>query len=105
MKILLSHFQRTPCRTATSFLNLRSVARAPPWRPPQIINVQFAPCHSPPEKHSQHEVAVSLPFAVTIPSQRNVEIIAQPGTQADVPAAPEILHIFGEVGLAEFTMK
>ena len=53
------------------------------------------------EQHGEHEVDVGADFAEAIASKRNIEIIAEPGAEADVPATPEILKAFGEIGLAE----
>ncbi len=38
-------------------------------------------------------------------AERNIQIITKPGTQADVPATPEILKTIGEEGLAEIDHK
>ena len=53
------------------------------------------------QEHGDQEIAVSLCLAVAIAAQRNVEIIAEPRAQADVPAPPEILQARGEIRLAE----
>src|SRR5271170_3703492 len=57
------------------------------------------------EQHGQQEVAIGLAFSVSIPAQWNVQIIAEPGAQTDVPAPPEILNAVGQVRLAEIHHK
>src|SRR4051812_44475608 len=51
--------------------------------------------------HRQQEVAVCLALTVPVAAKRDVEIVAQPGAQADVPAAPEVLQARRQVRLAE----
>src|ERR1700732_1997070 len=51
------------------------------------------------EKHGEHQIDVGADFAKTIATETDVEIVAKPGTEADVPAAPEVLETFGEVRL------
>src|SRR5258708_3530681 len=53
------------------------------------------------ENHSDEEISRGFPLAMCTSAERNVQIIAKPGAQADVPAAPEILKTIGEEGLAE----
>ena len=36
-----------------------------------------------------------------VPAQRNVDVVAQPGGEADVPAPPELADVGGEVGKPE----
>ena len=49
------------------------------------------------EGHRQHQVAVSQKRAAAAAAQGDVEVVAQPGRKADVPAAPEVLRAGGEV--------
>src|SRR5438105_3309214 len=48
------------------------------------------PVPEAPEQHGRHERRVGAARAVAIAPERNVEIVAQPRGQRDVPAAPEI---------------
>src|SRR5579883_711008 len=49
------------------------------------------------DDHGQHQIATELPCAATVASQRNVQVVAQPGGEADVPAGPEVLRAGREV--------
>src|SRR5260370_39133554 len=53
------------------------------------------------ENHGDEEITRGLPLATSASAKRNVQGIAKPGAQADVPATPEILKTSGEEGLAE----
>src|SRR5712672_567216 len=53
------------------------------------------------EKHGEHEIDVGANFAEAIATKTNVKIVAEPGAEADVPAAPEVLETLRQVGLAK----
>ena len=55
----------------------------------------------PADRHRQEQIGVGADVAVAIPAQRDVEIVAQPGRQADVPAPPEILDRHRQIRVAE----
>ena len=57
------------------------------------------------QQHGDHQVAISLERPLAIAAKRDVEVVAQPGGEADVPAAPEITGIGREVGHAEVDRK
>src|SRR5712664_4770242 len=57
------------------------------------------------ENHGNEEISGGFPLATRTSAQRNVQVIAKPGAQADVPAAPEILKTIGEEGLPEIDHK
>jgi hypothetical protein len=57
------------------------------------------------ENHSNEEISGGFPLAMSTSSERNVQVIAEPAAQADVPAAPEILKSIGKEGLAEVDHK
>src|SRR5271163_3822345 len=40
-----------------------------------------------------------------IPAQRNIEIVANPGGQADMPSAPEVGEVNGCIGLAKVLLQ
>src|SRR3546814_20718288 len=42
------------------------------------------------DHHRQNQVAVCLEHPAAISTQRNIEIVPEPGGQADVPAPPEL---------------
>src|SRR5437899_11868923 len=48
-----------------------------------------------------HEVGIRASAAQSTAAQRYVEVVAQPGTQANMPAPPEILQALGEIRLTE----
>ena len=54
-----------------------------------------------PEQHGGHERGIGAPRTVTIAAERNVEVIAQPRGQCDMPAAPEVREPHRRVGEAE----
>ena len=53
------------------------------------------------DDHRQHQVAVERSRAAAAAAQRDVEVVAEPGREADVPAGPEVLRAGGEVGQVE----
>ena len=53
------------------------------------------------EQHGGHEVALGAGRAPAVAAEGNVEVIAEPGGEADVPAFPEIARVDGEIGVAE----
>ena len=53
------------------------------------------------QDHSDKEVQILPGFAFAIATQRDVEIIPQPGGKRDVPASPEIRDGTGCVGHIE----
>src|SRR5436309_16076605 len=55
----------------------------------------------PPEPHREHQVDVGPDFSQAIAAERDVKVIAQPGAQADVPPAPEILKAFCQIRLSK----
>ena len=56
----------------------------------------------PADDHRQHQVAVELQHVPPrLPPERDVEVVAEPGREADVPARPEVLRAGGEVGEVE----
>src|SRR5712691_9732423 len=57
------------------------------------------------ENHCDEEITRGFPLANSASAERNVQVIAEPGAQADVPAAPEILKTIGEEGLPEINHK
>src|SRR6202140_5796119 len=57
------------------------------------------------ENHGNEKISSSFPLALSAAAERNVQVIAKPGAQADVPAAPEILKTIGEEGLPEIDHK
>src|SRR5262249_7002721 len=75
----------------------------------QRATVQSTPNHKRPvctvpqssQQHCGQQVEIRSAFAKAIAAQWNVQIIPQPGAQADVPAPPEILKAGGQVGLLE----
>ena len=48
-----------------------------------------------------HQVSGLLELAAAARAQREIDVIAEPGRQADVPSGPEVLHGVREVRLAE----
>src|SRR5690242_3268132 len=53
------------------------------------------------QQHGNEKVNVSAPLSSPASSQRYIEVIAQPCTQADVPTSPEILEAVSKVWLAK----
>src|SRR5215813_9445244 len=53
------------------------------------------------QQHRSQQVAVSLHFTKAISPQRNVQIVAEPAAETDVPAAPKVLEAYRQIRLAE----
>ena len=54
-----------------------------------------------PDQHGQEEVQQGAPAALPVPAQRDVEVVAQPRREADVPALPVLANAGGDVGPVE----
>ena len=52
-------------------------------------------------QHDDQEIRVGTPRPLAVAAQRQVEVVAQPGRERDVPAAPEVRERFGPVGRVE----
>src|SRR5436309_9407476 len=71
--------------------------------------MQPAPDHERPvrsmpqtsQQHGQKQVAISLIALFCATAQRDVQVVAKPGAQADVPSTPKLSHGGCQVGLAE----
>src|SRR5690348_17410396 len=57
------------------------------------------------KNHGNHEVLTGLPFAARAASQGDIQVVAQPGTQTDVPPSPEILKAVRKKWLAKIDHK
>src|SRR5260370_11929235 len=53
------------------------------------------------KKHGQHQIDVGAHLAEAIAAQADVKVVAKPSTEADVPAAPEVLQTLCKVRLAK----
>src|SRR5690606_27377317 len=53
------------------------------------------------QQHGQHDVSRRGQCAAAIATERNIEIVAQPRGQADMPASPEILETHRRIRIAE----
>ncbi|MNQ70728.1 hypothetical protein D3C85_853720 [compost metagenome] len=53
------------------------------------------------QEHGQEQVAVGVEGALAVAAQRHVQVVAQPGRQADVPAPPELGDRLADIGLVE----
>src|ERR1700749_667431 len=71
--------------------------------------MQSAPQHEHPgsavpetaDQHGEEQAEEGAPFAVAVATQRDVQVVAQPGGEGDVPAPPEIREAPRAVGIAE----
>src|ERR1700746_270512 len=71
----------------------------------EVAAVQPSPDHEGParsmpetaEQHRREQIEVSARRTVTVAAERNVEIVAQPRRQCDVPAPPEVREADGRV--------
>src|SRR2546430_12818340 len=52
-------------------------------------------------EEGQKQIPVHVEGAVFVSSERNIDIVPEPGRKADVPARPEIAQPGGEVGIVE----
>ena len=67
----------------------RAVQRAPQQKVPALAVPDAR------EQHRQHQVDLGAGEAVAAAAQRNVDVVAYPGGQGDVPAVPKIADIVG----------
>ena len=59
------------------------------------------PMPKPAEQHRNHQIAIGHQAAKPVPPKRDIEIVAQPARQGDMPAPPEILYRSGRIGVVE----
>src|SRR5207247_1045401 len=55
--------------------------------------------------HGDHQISASFPIAAFAATQGNIQVIPQPRTQTDVPAAPEFLEPLRKIRLPEVDHK
>jgi len=53
------------------------------------------------EQHGEEEIHVCAGVAQAVAAERDVQVVAQPGGERDVPAPPELARVAREVGLLE----
>ena len=93
-----------PSDTAVSFRTMKQAAEELVYG--KCYAVQSAPYDEIPrstvpesaQQHGQNQVDVGTDLAFPVAAQRNVEVIAQPGGQGDVPAMPKIGHAVRLIG-------
>src|SRR5690349_19555813 len=44
----------------------------------------------PPEHHGKHQVSISFRNAASVPPQRDIQVIAQPGGKRNMPSSPKV---------------
>ena len=59
------------------------------------------PVPEPAQEHGEHEVRVGSRLPLARAAQGDVEVVAEPRRERDVPAAPERLEAVGEIGRVE----
>lgn len=59
------------------------------------------PVPQPAQQHRDEQVQIGSRSATAVATERNVEVITEPGGQGDVPASPELGDVAGEIGLVE----
>jgi hypothetical protein len=57
------------------------------------------------DEHGGHQGEVGAYVSVAIAAEGNVDIVAEPGGESDVPAAPEVGEADGRVGKAEIVRE
>ena len=72
-----------------------------PWRPPQMRKVQLAPCQRPPSTMVIMMLRAVFHGRAAVPAEGDVEVVAQPARERDVPATPEVLEVTCRVGRVE----
>src|SRR5438034_7077721 len=53
------------------------------------------------EEEREKQISIGLERAVFVSAERDIDVIPEPGREADVPARPEIAETGGEVGIVE----
>ena len=66
-----------------------------------MTKFQLAPCQRPHRKNTVTRLRYMRAGDDAVAAERDVEVVAEPGRQRHVPAAPELLHRVGDVGPAE----
>jgi len=78
----------------------RATASAQPWSIPQMAKVQVKPCPQAAQQHGDYQAQVGHDLGA-LAGDGEVQVVAQPVGEADVPAAPELGDVDGEVGPVE----
>ena len=55
--------------------------------------------------HGDHQVSCGGPVATPTSTQWNEQVIAKPGTQADMPAMPELGNVLGQIRQIEILIQ
>ena len=55
------------------------------------------------DQENDKGISDAHPFAAAAASQRDIEVIAEPGGQRNMPSAPEFGNIPGEIGESKIT--
>ena len=76
-------------------------ASSTPWYSPHATKFSEAPCHRPPSAIVANRFDVAPPLALPVAAERDVEVVAQPGRERDVPAPPELRRARGAVRTVE----
>lgn len=69
-----------------------------PCSAPHTINVQPAPCHAPPISMVRNRLRYCINRPWRLPPRGDIQKVAQPRTERDVPAPPKIHNTCGFVG-------
>ena len=72
-----------------------STARSVPKKTPQTIADQPSRCHSADQAEAEHDVRVEPRGRPVLTGDRQRQVVAQPGDQRHVPAAPELAQGIG----------
>src|SRR5262245_27932540 len=65
----------------------------------QVVQLEAVPEHA--DAHGEEELHALARHALAIPTERNVDVVANPERQRHVPAAPEVADASGDVRVVE----
>src|SRR5690606_33828226 len=90
------------------------VAAEPPPLRPRLVQRERQPVNGPPnnegprgtmpkpaEEHRERQVAIGGEASASISAERDIEVVAQPARERDVPATPEVRDVTRKGGEAE----
>ncbi len=94
-----------PRSRSTGSAPLSSSTEKQPCHSPHNTKFQLAPCHNPVAKKTRKRLAQVRPRPFPIPAQRDIQIVAEPGGQRDVPPAPEFLNCGSGIRILKVFLK
>ena len=86
---------------AAAVPSARVTTSSVPWYSPHSTKFQLAPCQSPESRNVARTIRLALRRRHAAAAERDVDVVAKPGRERDVPAAPEVGRAVRDVGMVE----